>query len=221
MKAFYFATEERKLRYDDNRPITIGESHRVDCEPVPCSQGLHASRRLIDALSYAPGCILYLVELGGQIIENVDKVCATERTYLAEFDARDLLIRFACDIALETLDRIRPYTDKYELIEGFLKNPTADTSHATTDAAIYAAVYAARAADTAIYAAHATADDSRAARAAREAAQAAADASRAVADVTYASDYAARVSTYATRAARENQNALLTAMVKIATGWDI
>ncbi len=152
MKAFYFAPADNRLRYGDGREIIVGETHRVEGTPEPCRHGLHASRRLIDALSYAPGTTLYLVELGGQIVESDDKAAATERTYLARFDARELLIRFACDCALDNLRLIRPYTAEFDIIESFLKNPTAaraaadaaDAADAAADAAAYAAAYAAR-----------------------------------------------------------------------------
>ena len=56
-----------------------------------------------------------------------------------KFITRDRIVRFACDCALINLELIKPYTDKYELIEEFLKTPT--------DAA--RAARAARAADAA------------------------------------------------------------------------
>jgi len=52
--AWYFASEDRKLRYGDNRAIVIGEAHRVRGALALCKHGLHASVRAIDALSYAP-----------------------------------------------------------------------------------------------------------------------------------------------------------------------
>jgi len=53
MKAFYFSTKERKLRYGDDRDIVIGETHKVDGEIKLCHNGLHASTKLIDAIRYA------------------------------------------------------------------------------------------------------------------------------------------------------------------------
>lgn len=212
MKAFYFATHERKLRRDDNRPIVVGETHTVDVEPIPCVRGLHASKQLLDALWYAPGSILYLVELGGQIVETSDKVCASSRTYLAEFDANQLLVKFACQCALEVVEQIRPYTKDYDLIVEFLKSSTdlsaADvaraTARATARASNDAAYAAARAASYAVYATAGVVD---VARAAARAARAAARAARAAS----AAD--------AARVTRVKQNDLLTRMVKEATGW--
>jgi hypothetical protein len=144
MKAFYFATKNRKLRYGDNRPIVVGETHTVDCKPIPCEQGLHASKRLIDALRYAPGTVLYLVELSGEIVETDDKACATERKYLAEFDLSDVLFKFSCACALINIELIKPYTKDFDLILEFLKNPVKENAYAAY--AAYAAAYAAYAA---------------------------------------------------------------------------
>jgi hypothetical protein len=197
MKAFYFATQNRKLRYGDDRPIVVGETHTVDCKPIPCEQGLHASKRLIDALRYAPGGVLYLVELSGEIVETDDKACATERKYLAEFDLSDVLFKFSCACALVNIELIKPYTKDFDLILDFLKNPVKENARAATYAA-----------DAAYAAAHAT-------YATRAAARAATYATRAAYADTYA---AARAAAYATR---ENQNTMLTQMVRDATGWDI
>ena len=60
--------------------------------------------------------------------------------------SKDRRLRFACDCALINIELIKPYTDKYELIIGFLNNPekyntafTAFTAHA-----VYAAAAKAR-----------------------------------------------------------------------------
>ena len=72
---------------------------------------------------------------------------------------REKLVRFACDVALINIEKIKPYTDKYDLIVEFLKNPTAAAYATARDAAAArAAAYAARAARAAaaaVYAAHA------------------------------------------------------------------
>jgi hypothetical protein len=218
MKAFYFATQERKLRYGDDRPIVVGETHTVDCNPIPCEQGLHASKRLIDALRYAPGAVLYLVELSGEIVETDDKACATERKYLAEFDLSDVLFKFSCACALVNIELIKPYTKDFDLILEFLKNPVKENADAAAYAAraAHAATYAADAAHAAAYAADAAAHAA-AHAAARAAACAAADAAADAA--TYAAADAARAAAYA--ATCENQNTMLTQMVRDATGWDI
>jgi hypothetical protein len=79
ISAWFFCSDDRRLRFDDNRPIVDGETLAVDCEPVLCYQGLHASVRLRDALSYAPGLVLCRVTIGGQVVEGVDKLAGQTR----------------------------------------------------------------------------------------------------------------------------------------------
>ena len=164
MKAFYFAREDRKLRYNDNRSIIVGETHTVDCIPLVCKRGLHASTRLIDALLYAPGNILYHVELSGDLDKGNDKVAATKRTYLKEFDATELLREFARKQGLINIDKIKPYcSDKeYTLILDYLNtgNETIRKAaeSAADSAARSAAWSAARSADSAARSARSAAD---------------------------------------------------------------
>ena len=47
-----------------------------------CESGLHASKRLIDALTYAPGCTLCLVECEDIHEEHGDKLVCSKRTIL-------------------------------------------------------------------------------------------------------------------------------------------
>ena len=104
MKAWYFSDESRRLRYGDGREIAVGVTHTVDCVPVLCKFGLHASVRAIDALEYAPGPIIWIVELGGIVVEGDDKCVATERTYTAGgVDATETLRAFARACALDVV----------------------------------------------------------------------------------------------------------------------
>jgi hypothetical protein len=105
MKAFYFSPENQRLEYSDNREIIVGETHTVDCEPICCHQGLHASEHVYDALQYAKSNHLYLVELSGEFDKQQDKVCATSRKYLAYFNAEKLLRQFAKDQALINIEK--------------------------------------------------------------------------------------------------------------------
>ena len=100
---WYFTDAEEKLRYDDGRKISLGKTHGVKCEPILCKQGLHASPTVLDAVGYAPGNILYRVELSGTIVHGYDKSCATERTYLARIDAEPILRAFARRVALDVV----------------------------------------------------------------------------------------------------------------------
>jgi hypothetical protein len=73
--------------------------------PVMCERGYHASRRIMDALRYAPGSMLSRVELRGTFIEDADKAVATERKVVWVLDCDKVLHGFACDCAERALKR--------------------------------------------------------------------------------------------------------------------
>jgi hypothetical protein len=65
-----------------------------------CIEGFHASVELIDALGYAPGLQLHLVELGGRIIRGKDKAVAEKRRILRSWDVDPrLLLQLAIEAA--------------------------------------------------------------------------------------------------------------------------
>ena len=92
-----------KLGYGDGREIVIGKTHKVKGPLELCDRGLHAAERIIDALQYAPGPMVYKVRLHGEILRGDDKACATQRTYLAGFDATDILRLFTRQCALDVI----------------------------------------------------------------------------------------------------------------------
>ncbi len=102
---WHFASTNETLRYGDGRKIIVGETHEVEPPIMLCKHGLHASVRVIDALGYAPGPILYRVELSGEIITSDDKAVATHRKYLARIDATKTLDQFtrACALSVAYL----------------------------------------------------------------------------------------------------------------------
>ncbi len=167
VKAYYFSNVEKRLRYGDKRSISDGVTHEVSGPIVLCEAGLHASSHPFDALNYAPGPILWEVELGGEILHGSDKLVAAKRTYLRHFDATALLREFSRECALDVVH----LWDAPEVVIHYLK--TGDES--LRDAAS-AAAWAARAAlDAASAAAR---DAARAAWAAWAASAAARDAAR-------------------------------------------
>ena len=205
MKAFYFAQENKKLRYGDGREISVGATHTVACTPICCEQGLHASQRLIDALKYAPGHTLYLVELSGRIDKQHDKACGERRTYIAEFDAEGLLREFARKQALLHIEKIKPYCSisEYYIILQYLHTGRDSYRSAAESAAWSAAWSAAR-----------SAARSAAWSAARSAAWIAAESA-----AWSAAESAAESA--ADSAAESAANVMLTDMVRTTTGWDI
>lgn len=105
MKAWYFSTTEKKLRYGDNRKIKLGVTHEIEGKPVLCKKGLHGSVDILDALSYAPSNVVWLVNLDGSMDKGSDKIAAQKRTYLkGGIDISETLREFARWCALEVID---------------------------------------------------------------------------------------------------------------------
>ena len=142
MKAWYFSQSSRRLRYGDNRRIKAGMSHRVKCIPILCTQGLHGSVKIMDALGYAPGNVVWRVRLSGDMVIGDDKVTATERKYLWGYNADKVLRHFARLCALDVID----LWDAPDIVRRYLKTGDEGIRDAAGDAAWDAARATARAA---------------------------------------------------------------------------
>jgi hypothetical protein len=103
MLAWHFLRDDRKLNYPPHTLVEVGQTLTVEPPLELCRWGLHASKRAIDALPYAPGPIACRVELSGEILEDDNKACATERTVLSMIDATNILHEFACWCAEQAL----------------------------------------------------------------------------------------------------------------------
>ena len=100
--AWWFAASDQ-LPHGDSRPIVIGESHSLCGDIIICGHALHASRHPFDALQYAPGPYLYKVRCWGDVIEQIDKLGARNREYIAMRNATDMLWKFARERALSLI----------------------------------------------------------------------------------------------------------------------
>ena len=89
---------------------------------VMCNSGLHASERIIDALRYAPGNMIFRVECGGEIEHDTDKLVCAERTILWRLDGEQVLREFARWCALSVIDK----WDAPEIVRRYLE--TGDES---------------------------------------------------------------------------------------------
>jgi hypothetical protein len=107
MLAWHFLRDDRRLSYHPHTLVEVGKKLTVKPPLELCRWGLHASKRALEALQYAPGPIACRVELSGEILEGDDKVCATERTVLQMVDATNVLHEFACWCAEQALLRER------------------------------------------------------------------------------------------------------------------
>lgn len=109
MNGWHFIRLDRKLGYGDNRIVKTGRVYKVkkDRNLEMCKYGLHASKRLIDALRYAPGPVVCRVELRGEIEHDEDKSVAYERKVLSILDATNILHEFACRCAEDALKLVK------------------------------------------------------------------------------------------------------------------
>jgi len=139
MKAYYFAPNDNKLRYGDNREIVIGKMHTIKGIPKLCETGLHGSVKALDALKYAPGDMLYIVDITRNLDIGDDKICGQRRKYIIGFNTEKMLREFARKQALINIEKIKPYTKEYDLILQWLKTGEEDIQYAAWYAAESAA----------------------------------------------------------------------------------
>ena len=223
MKAWHFVGATLR----DGRPVPPDGEWLEHPGPVKmCDSGLHASRRILDALDYAPGATICRVECDDIHEEQEDKIVCTRRRILWRVDGEDVLHDFARRCAMDVIG----LWDAPDVVREYLATGDDSLRDAAWDAAWAAARAAARDA-----ARDAVRDAARGAlrAAARAAAQAAArDAARDAAwDAAWAAAWdaawaaaraasqaaawaAARVAARA--AARDRQNRRLTGMVAAA-----
>lgn len=92
MRAWHFVGETLR----DGAPIPAdGVKLVFNGKPILCEQGYHASIDPFDALQYAPGGTLCLVDCGGTVLHQANKLVCTERTIVARMDANEMMRYFA------------------------------------------------------------------------------------------------------------------------------
>ena len=152
---YHFLPADRRLTNGDGRLVVPGQILKVDCKPVLCKSGLHASFRVIDALNNAPGPVLCEVNLRGEVIHGPGKSVGTERTVLRMADITTILHEMACVFAEDALALVpRPDPMSVAAIDArrrWLRGEITDqqlavAAHAAGHAAARAARAAARAA---------------------------------------------------------------------------
>lgn len=104
VRAWHFCADG-KLR--DGQKVVVGKTYTVKGPLVMCKHGLHWSRRIIDALQYAPGDTICLVEAWGDVQEQEDKGVSRHRKVIVMVNGKKLLRLFACDYAEEALTRFK------------------------------------------------------------------------------------------------------------------
>ena len=92
IKAWHFVSDTLR----DGSPIPKdGVWLKHTGKVVMCESGLHASLNPFDALQYAPGNTLCLVEVRGIVQKDADKLVCRERKIIARMDATELCRYFA------------------------------------------------------------------------------------------------------------------------------
>jgi hypothetical protein len=158
----YWFSETNALSHGDGRTVALGETHSVEGEIEACKHGLHSTINALDALKYAPGDTLWIVESWGAIDDSEsDKLCASHRRYIAGgIDISETLREFARWCALQVYDKIAQY-DTNGVIKLWLETGDEkyrEAAYATADSAAYLAAhsitYAARSAARSAYSAN-------------------------------------------------------------------
>jgi hypothetical protein len=160
--AWHFVGE--KLR--DGRPVPAdGVTLEHDGPMEMCKSGLHASKRIIDALQYAPvnrahpeyctpGRIsICRVRCAVEVEHDNDKLICRERTILWRVNGENLLRKFACKQALS----VAHLWDMPQIVREYLETQD-DSKRAYAYTAAHSAAAAAYAYTAAYYAATAAAN---------------------------------------------------------------
>jgi hypothetical protein len=147
MLGWHWLLADRRLIYGTRELVEAGRTYTAEGPLVLCHNGMHASKRALDALTYAPGPIICRVRLGGTILHDSDKSVATTRTVLWMADATDLLHEFALACGHEALgwqaaqgeEPDQRLWDALEVKEKWMRGAASDTDLAAARAAAGAA----------------------------------------------------------------------------------
>jgi len=140
---FLAANEAGNPVLRDGRPLVVGQWYDHTGPLRMCRSGYHASVHAIDALDYAPGPWVSLVEVDGTIEYGEDKLVATRRRALWCYDATEVLRLFARQCALDVAhlwempDVVRQYLETGD--ESIRVAAWYNAKDAASDAARYAA----------------------------------------------------------------------------------
>ena len=133
----------------DGRPIPADGEWLVHEGRVEiCKTGLHASRHPFDALQYAPGATLCLVECEDIVTEHDDKFVCRRRMIVKRMDATDPLREAARRFALSVIH----LWDAKQVVKDFLETGNESLRAASAARAAWNAARAASAAQRDLFA---------------------------------------------------------------------
>jgi len=96
IKGWHFLRQDCRLSFGDGRLIRAGTTVTVPGPPVLYAHGLHASRRVMNALQQPAGPVVCRVVVSGEIVKEDDIFAGTRRYVEWMLDATWLLHEFAC-----------------------------------------------------------------------------------------------------------------------------
>jgi len=97
VKAWHFVRDDGTIKTDSmRRSLRVKQGQTlVWRQPIElCRRGLHASMLPLDALAYAPGCMVCRVECSGETLHREDKLVCSRRRVLWMADATMVLHEF-------------------------------------------------------------------------------------------------------------------------------
>jgi hypothetical protein len=142
IKCWHFLQSNKQLRWGTKEVCKVGKIYTAEGELKLCKNGMHGSRKITDALQYAPGNICCQVEIWDEVVEDKDKLVGRNRKILEMINAEKILRKFACLCALDVIDK----WDAPEVVIKYLKTGNEKLRAAAWHAARAAAENAARAA---------------------------------------------------------------------------
>ena len=131
IKCWHFLQNNKRLQWGTKEVVKVGKTYTCKGNIVMCENGLHGSRKILDALSYAPGSICCRVEIWGEAIEGNDKLVGRNRKVLSIIDATEILRKFARMCALDVIHLWYPP----DVVVRYLKTGDESLRDAAGDAA--------------------------------------------------------------------------------------
>ena len=117
IKCWHFLQDDKWLRWGTQEVCKVGKTYTCEGELKLCENGMHGSRKIMDALGYAPGNICCKVEIWGEVKEENDKLVGRNRKILKMINAEKILRKFARLCALDVIDK----WDAPEVVIQYLK----------------------------------------------------------------------------------------------------
>jgi hypothetical protein len=104
VRAFHFLNVDMTSGYGNEPPWSVGERRELPKgqRPILCERGYHSCRTWLDALTYSPGPVACVVEVG-RVSRDTDKQVGRWRRLIAAVDASKQLRLFACECAERAL----------------------------------------------------------------------------------------------------------------------